>query len=105
MLHRSAEHGRAQIAHRRCDRTARPQCHRFERPAVCAQRRFVLSAAVDVVEHDTREPPLRPAPQVFDVQNARRLELIWTGDVIVCAQAHNDLINTGFEPGAKHEII
>ena len=38
-----------------------------------AQRRFVLSAAVNVVEHDTREPPLRPAPQVFDVQNARRL--------------------------------
>src|SRR5204863_5411019 len=70
---RSAEHGRSQIADWRCDRAARPECDRFERPAVRAHRRFVLSAAVYVVEHDPREPPLRPAPQVFDVQNPRRL--------------------------------
>jgi hypothetical protein len=58
-------------------------------PAVCAQRRFVLSAAVDVVEHDTREPPLRPAPQVFDVQNARRLT-DRTGDSYCVAKCIHD---------------
>ena len=104
---RIAEHGRAQIAHRRRDRTARPQCHGFERPAVCAQRRFVLSAAVDVIEHHTREPTFRHAPQVFDVQNARRLNRSRQAiHELSRSRCINEIfINTGLQPGAisQHE--
>src|SRR4029453_16621101 len=49
---RSAKQGCAWIAPWGCDRPAGPECPQFERLTVCAQRRFVLSATVDVVEHD-----------------------------------------------------
>ena len=70
---RNAKHGGAQIAHWCCDRTTRPQCYRLERAAVRAQRPFALCAAVDVVKHDARKSALRRPSQIFDVQNAWRL--------------------------------
>jgi hypothetical protein len=97
--HRSAEHGRPQIAHRRCDRAARPQCHRFECPAVCAQRRFALSAAIDVIEHHARKSSLRRAAQIVNVENARRLNRLRPG-IHVSRKLTSVFINTGLQAGA-----
>src|SRR5919109_4065177 len=46
--------------------------HLFKGAAIRTQRPFILGATVDVIEHGARKPPLRRAPQIFDVENPRR---------------------------------
>src|SRR5262249_45094691 len=102
--HGSAEDSRSQIAHWGCDRTAWPERHRFKRPTVCAQRRFVLSAAVDVVENNTRETLLGPAPQAFDVQNARRLNGSRQAIHTASRSITRFLLTPGFSPVQSRKI-
>ena len=69
---RRAQHGGAQVARRRGHRRARTQGHLLEGPAVLAQGDLGLGAAVDVVEDGAGEAPLGEAPEVRDVDDARR---------------------------------
>ena len=55
-----------------CNGATRPECHFFKRVTVSAQRAFVLSAAIDIVEYHSRKPAFRRASQIFDVNNTRR---------------------------------
>jgi serine/threonine-protein kinase RIO1 len=97
---RCAKDNGAQIARRDRDRATRTKCHRLKSAGVLVQRPFAFRAAVDVVEYHTRKSALRNAPQVCDVQNARRLNRSRHVLKGVWQNPQWTLINTGLQAGA-----
>src|SRR5437762_8523047 len=77
-IHRRSEHRRAQIRLRYDGRVARAKREVRKDPGVFAERDLVVGAAVDVVEHDFREPALRQAAKVGDVDGARHIHRAWS---------------------------
>jgi hypothetical protein len=67
-----AQHIRAQVALGHCDRMPWTKHYRIKCAAVCSQRDFAFRASVQVIEHDTRQPPLGEAAQILDINDARR---------------------------------
>src|SRR5438094_331555 len=58
---------RGLVALRHIDEIARQQPMPVEDGFVARQAALILDAALDVIEHDLRQPPLRHAVQVFNV--------------------------------------
>src|SRR5688500_14379217 len=52
-------------------RHPRPQSAALALAALFPQRPHIVGAAVDVVEHRARQPALRSAPEVFDIDDVR----------------------------------
>src|SRR5439155_11219816 len=67
--------GHPKVALRNRDRVAGTEDHLVEDPTVLLQRELGIGAAIDVVEHRSRQPALGQAPEVADVENAWRIDL------------------------------
>lgn len=66
-----AKYGRAQIAIRKSYRVAGTKRYVIKNAAILSQRDFTLRSAVEIIENDSREPPLRYAPQIMDIYDMR----------------------------------
>jgi len=71
-----AKYGRAQIAIRKRYRVAGTKRYIIENTAILAQRDFAFRAAIEIIEYNSGEPPVRYAPQIIDIHNMRRVNRI-----------------------------
>ena len=87
----AAEQGRRLVALRDIDQVARQQLMLVERRGVALEPALVLEPALDEIEGDLRQPPLRHAVQIFDIDgvidphlgvNSRAPQLSYNGATI-----------------------
>ena len=71
-----AEDARPEIDLRNGDGVLWPEQHVVENSAVLAERDLAIGTAVDVVEGDTRQTPLRQAPEIRNIDDVRRVDSV-----------------------------
>jgi len=64
-----SEHRRAKIAIRKGDCVPRPESYVVEDPAILAKRDLALGAAVEIIEHRSRQSLARDRPEIVDANN------------------------------------
>ena len=69
-----AKYGRAQITIRKSYRVAGAKGYIIKNTAILSQRDFALRATIQIIKNDSREPPLRYAPQIMDIHDMRRVD-------------------------------
>src|SRR4051812_11225073 len=60
----------SQIALRKRHRLSRTECDRLKRPAILPQRDLAFGSAVEVIEHNPRQPAFSDAAQVRNIDDA-----------------------------------
>jgi hypothetical protein len=69
-----AKHGRAQITIRKGYGVAGTERYIVKNTAIFSQRDFAFRATIQIIEDDSREPPLCHASQIMDVHDMRRAD-------------------------------
>ena len=69
-----SQHRGAQIAIRKGHRVTGTKGYIIKNAAIFSQSDFALRAAVQIIENNLGETPLRYAPQIIDIHDMRRVD-------------------------------